>query len=61
MTDHLTPWEQRRLAIIHDMAIVLSSSEWDALRWHFEQVWDDGYTHADNGGSEEDNPYNLES
>lgn len=38
-----THWEQRKLAIIHDTALALSEGEWDALRWHFEQVWTEGW------------------
>jgi hypothetical protein len=50
MSEHtaepLTHWEQRQLVLIHDIALALSKSEWDSLRWHFEQVWDEGYRRA---------------
>ena len=42
-----TPWQQRQLAIVHDIALSLSVGEWDALRWHFEQAWGDGYRRAE--------------
>lgn len=56
----LTDWEQRKLAIVHDIALALSESEWDALRWHFAQVWDDAYDCCASDGTPQfhnGNPY----
>ena len=49
----MSDWERRKLAIIHDTALALSEGEWDALRWHFAEVWDDAYDACVSDG----NPY----
>lgn len=56
----MTTWDQRKRAIIHDIALALSDGEWDALRWHFAEVWDDAYDCCASDGTPQfhnGNPY----
>jgi hypothetical protein len=60
----VTDWEQRKLAIIHDTALAMSEGGWDALRWHFAEVWDDAYECCVSDGTPQfhnGNPYRADA